>query len=40
MYLTDKRIETVTLNNDNILSLVRNLNPNKAAGPDGFVQSF
>ena len=34
-YLTDKRIETVTLNNANILSLVRNLNPNKAAGPDG-----
>ena len=34
-YLTDKRIETVTINDDNILSLIRGLNPNKAAGSDG-----
>ena len=34
-YLTDKRIESVAINDANILSLVRNLNPNKAAGSDG-----
>ena len=34
-YSTDKRIETVTMNDADILSLLHNLTPNKAAGPDG-----
>ena len=32
---TDKRIETVTINDDNILSFVCSLTPNKAAVSDG-----
>ena len=34
-YLTDKRIDTVIIQNDEILSLIRNINPNKASGSDG-----
>ena len=34
-YLTDKRIESVTITDANILLLVRSLNPHKAAGSDG-----
>ena len=34
-YLTDKRIENVTLTDEDILSLIRKLNPNKASGSDG-----
>ena len=34
-YLTDKRMEAINVTDDNILSLVRNLNPNNAAGSDG-----
>ena len=34
-YLTDKRIETIPLTDENIFSLIWNLNPNKAAGSDG-----
>ena len=31
-FLTDKRIDHITIQNDEILSLIRNLNPNKATG--------
>ena len=34
-YLTDKRIDNVSFNDDDILLLIRNLSPNKAAGSDG-----
>ena len=34
-YLTDKRIDSISLTNREILSHIRNLNPNKAAGSDG-----
>ena len=34
-YLTDKRIDSISLTNGEILSHIRNLNPNKAAGSDG-----
>ena len=34
-FLTDKRINYVTIENDEIISLIRKLNPNKATGPDG-----
>ena len=34
-YHTDKRIDTVIIQNDEILSLIRNINPNKASGSDG-----
>ena len=33
--LTDKRIEHISIQCDEILSLIRNLNPNKARGSDG-----
>ena len=31
-FLTDKRINYVTIENDEIISLIRKINPNKAAG--------
>ena len=31
-FLTDKRINYVTLENDEIISLIRKINPNKATG--------
>ena len=34
-FLTDKRINYVTIENDEIISLIRKINPNKATGPDG-----
>ena len=34
-FLTNKRIDKVSINSSEILSLIRNLNPNKAAGSDG-----
>ena len=34
-FLTDKRIDNLNLQNDEIVSLIRNLNPNKASGSDG-----
>ena len=34
-YHTDKRIDTIIIQNDEILSLIRNINPNKASGSDG-----
>ena len=34
-FLTDKRIDHLTVQNDEILSLIRHLNPNKASGSDG-----
>ena len=34
-FLTNKRIDQVTVENEEILSLVRNLNPNKSTGSDG-----
>ena len=34
-YHTDKRIDTVNILNDEILLLIRNINPNKASGSDG-----
>ena len=33
-YYTDKRIDVVTIQNDDILSLIRSINPNKASGSD------
>ena len=33
-FLTDERFDHITIQNDEILSLIRNLNPNKATGPD------
>ena len=33
-FVTDKRINGVTIRNDEILKLIRNLNPNKATGSD------
>ena len=33
--LTDNRIDHITIQCDEILSLIRNLNPNKATGSDG-----
>ena len=33
--LTNKRIDNVRINDNEILSLIRNLNPNKATGSDG-----
>ena len=32
---TDKRLDHVTIENDVIISLIRNINPNKVPGPDG-----
>ena len=34
-FLIDKRINYVTIENDEIISLIRKINPNKATGPDG-----
>ena len=34
-YITDKRIENVSITDDDILLLIRKLNPNKASGSDG-----
>ena len=34
-FVTDKRINYVTIENDEIISLIRKINPNKATGPDG-----
>ena len=34
-FITDKRIYDVTIRNEEILKLIRNLNPNKATGSDG-----
>ena len=34
-FLTDKRIDHILVRRDEIVSLVRNLNPNKASGSDG-----
>ena len=34
-FLTDKRIDKILIRKDEIVSLVRNLNPNKASGSDG-----
>ena len=33
--LTDKKIDHVSIQGDEIISLIRNLNPNKATGSDG-----
>ena len=33
-FLTDKRIDQMSIRKDEIVSLVRNLNPNKASGSD------
>ena len=34
-FLTDKRIDQITIGNDEIVTLIRNINPNKASGSDG-----
>ena len=34
-FLTDKRIDYISMQNEEIVSLIRNLNPNKASGSDG-----
>ena len=34
-FLTDKRMDHITIQSDEIISLIRNLNPNKATGSDG-----
>ena len=34
-YHTDKRVDAVIIQNDEILSLIRNINPNIASGSDG-----
>ena len=34
-YSTDQRIDNIAILNDEIISLIRNLNPNKATGSDG-----
>ena len=34
-FFTDKRINYVTIDNDQIISLIRKIDPNKATGPDG-----
>ena len=34
-FLTDKRIDQISIKKDEIVYLVRNLNPNKASGSDG-----
>ena len=33
--MTDKRIYQLTIGNDEIISLIRNINPNKATGSGG-----
>ena len=34
-FLTDKRIDQITIRNDEIITLIRNINPNKASDSDG-----
>ena len=34
-YHTGKRLDSINIQNNEILSLIRNINPNKASGPDG-----
>ena len=34
-FLTNKRIDNVTIGNDEIISLIRKINRNKATGSDG-----
>ena len=34
-FLTNKRIDNVTIGNDEIITLIRKINPNKATGSDG-----
>ena len=34
-YVTEKRIENIHINDDDILNLIRKINPNKASGSDG-----
>ena len=34
-FLTDKRIDQISIRRDEIIVLIRNLNPNKASGSDG-----
>ena len=34
-FLTDKRIDQITIGNNEIITLIRNINPNKASGSDG-----
>ena len=34
-FLTDMRMDDVTMENDEIVSLIRKINPNKATGSDG-----
>ena len=34
-FLTDKRMDDVTIENDEIILLIRKINPNKATGSDG-----
>ena len=34
-HITDKRIDSVSIKDEGIFFLIRKLNPNKAAGPDG-----
>ena len=34
-FLTDKRMDDVTIENDEIISLIREINPNKVTGSDG-----
>ena len=35
LFFTNKRIDDVTIVNEEIVLLVRKINPNKATGPDG-----
>ena len=35
LFFTNKRIDYVTIENEEIISLVRKINPNKATGSDG-----
>ena len=35
IFLTEKRIDQLSIGNDEIISLIRNINPNKATGSDG-----
>ena len=34
-YLTNEKIEQIPINNENIVSFIRKINPNKANGSDG-----
>ena len=35
IFLTEKRIDQLNIGNDEIIALIRNINPNKATGSDG-----